>query len=328
MALKQLLPLIPVLGLSLALGYLVNRASSCGVSAVKHWRDHGRLDRILGLLLAAGGAAVAILILQRTSQASHRPEAALPLAFVVCGAIAAGMGAVLNDACLLGSLSRLGDGEVRFLLIIPGLALGFWMAEVLRPGIEHAFALTDMMAALPIGQSARLAMAALVATALWLVWPWSVHGPDQHWPIRWSMPLLGMVGGALFCLFPGWSYSDAIHSAVHEASSMKDVKLPPLAMACIAALVTGAMVSGLRNGRMPIRLPALSEGLRSFAGAFLMGLGGAFAGGGNDHLLLWALPHFVLSAVLAYAIMTGTIVLLIWLGRPAGVSTWSSAQRK
>jgi hypothetical protein len=48
-----------------------------------------------------------------------------------------------------------------------------------------------------------------------------------------------------------------------------------------------------------------------------MGFGGAFAGGGNDHLLLWALPHSAIPALLAYGVMIGTIALLVWVGRPS-----------
>ncbi len=43
---------------------------------------------------------------------------------LLLGAVVFGCGALLNDACLLGSLSRLGDGELRLLLLPAGLTSG------------------------------------------------------------------------------------------------------------------------------------------------------------------------------------------------------------
>ena len=45
------------------------------------------------------------------------------------GAVALGIGALMNDGCPLGSLSRLGDGEIRLIAVPFGLAAGFLLID-------------------------------------------------------------------------------------------------------------------------------------------------------------------------------------------------------
>jgi len=304
--------LFPVLGLSLAIGALANRTSSCGVVAVKHWRDHGQLDSIFGLVLAAGGAAIAILVLGGLAPSPPASEGGTPLLMIILGAMLIGVGAVMNDACLLGSLSRLGDGEVRFFLVFPGLALGFWAADFLKPSAEIGLEVSQSLAVLPMPSMANLALAAFAAGFVWLFWPWSHEGANGAWPVRWSMPIFGAIGGALFCLYPSWSYSDAIHKAVESATRMMGPKVSALGLACILALSLGARLAGMRNTTHAWTSIDAKSGLRSLGGAICMGFGGALAGGGNDRLLFWSLPHLGLAALLTYGILTATIAILIW----------------
>ena len=126
------------------------------------------------------------------------------------------------------------------------------------------------------------------------------------------MPLLGLVGGALFCLYPSWSYSDAIHKAVESAAQMMGAKYSPIGLDCILALALGSTLSGMRRPSFAWRALDAGASLRSLGGACCMGFGGALAGGGNDRLLFWALPQLGLSAILAYGILTATIAVLVW----------------
>ena len=305
-----------ILLLSALLGVLIHRASSCGVSAVKTWVLTGRADAVVGLGLAAGGAAAVSLLWEGFGGGATMEMTARLAVLGLLGAAGVGVGAVINGACLLGSIARLGNGELRFLAIFPGLALGFGVAD-------FAMAATQAGQAAVLGGSAAITsplappggarlVVVLATLALAAFWPFAPNGAKGAWSMRWAMPLLGVVGGCLYALQPGWTYSDAIHGVVRAQTTMMSIAIRPLALLSIAALAVGAVLSGRALVGFAWRAADLRGWCASFAGAVLMGIGGAFAGGGNDHLIFWALPHLQASALVAYTVMTGTIALLVF----------------
>jgi hypothetical protein len=90
------------------------------------------------------------------------PEAAIGGA-LVGGAMLLAAGALVNDACLLGTLARLSQGEVRFLAVPVGLGLGFalTMAGGPSPG-----ALTPNMFGYPSAPAIGLVIASGVLVIL------------------------------------------------------------------------------------------------------------------------------------------------------------------
>ena len=62
-------------------------------------------------------------------------------------------------------------------------------------------------------------------------------------------------------------------------------------------------------------------GVRRFAGGTIMGLGAALVPGGNDTLLLWAIPGLTIYGVLAYGSMLVAIGAGLALGARFGGAT-------
>lgn len=78
------------------------------------------------------------------------------------------------------------------------------------------------------------------------------------------------------------------------------------------------LVSALQRGSVAWRLPqGAASWLRHTAGGVLMGVGAAMVPGGNDTLLLNALPTLALQAVGTYLAMLTGIATVLWLMRRA-----------
>jgi uncharacterized protein len=109
-------------GCAFLMGYSVNQASTCAVNAAKELVDHRHGTMLTGFAVAVGTAGLICLplswLLGGTGHLAMGGAIGWPL---VIGAVMLGLGAVINDACLLGTLSRIGHGEVRFLALPIGL---------------------------------------------------------------------------------------------------------------------------------------------------------------------------------------------------------------
>ena len=121
------------LAAGLVIGIVAHRGGICAVTASKQVLFRRSFAHFVGFALAAAVAGALVLPLAWIGggvvQLSPGFEIGTPL---VAGAVLIGIGAVLNDACLFGTLHRIGGGEVRFLAIVSGLALGFAAGAALR----------------------------------------------------------------------------------------------------------------------------------------------------------------------------------------------------
>jgi hypothetical protein len=102
---------------------------------------------------------------------------------------------------------------------------------------------------------------------------------------------------------PGWSYSKLIDTLAMGSAHAPEPALIFGALAIFAGAITSACVSGQFHGVVFSPLKAV----RCLLGGALMGYGAAHVPGGNDTLLLWAIPGLALYGLVAYALMLGTI---------------------
>ena len=81
-----------------------------------------------------------------------------------------------------------------------------------------------------------------------------------------------------------------------------------VALVAVIASVAGAITASVRQGRLRLQRPTAAGILRSIAGGALMGIGIGLIPGGNDALILAAMPTLSPGGVVAYLVMTTTIV--------------------
>lgn len=304
-----------VLACAFVVGISINHGSTCAVTAAKQlvFQRHGTM--LTGFAIAIGAAGLVCLPLRWLGgpgvHLAAEVQVGLPL---IIGAVLIGIGAVINDACLLGTLSRIGHGEVRFLMMPLGLAGGFALAQsqsLIGPGMPIANPNT-------MPSSAGIALVAGFATLLALAW-WLLGrqrpqlSSARAWP-RAFMVAMGLSGAVLFALEPGWAYSDAIHAIVRRGSM--DARIDARALAAPLALLGGAILCGLISRTFVLQMPGLVGIARSLLGGATMAFGGTLIPGGNDSLMLSAVPAGTVSGMAAYAIMSTTILTVLWAMHP------------
>jgi uncharacterized protein len=294
---------------ALLVGYSINQGGTCGVAAARDLVHRRRIDLFAGFAVATGAAGIVCLPAAWVIGTDAHLAGMAPITpALFVGAILLGLGAVLNDACLLGSLWRLGNGELRLLALPVGLGLGFALAGAIPRGIVPALA-PNALATPTTASMAVVTISGLIFIAAMLVLRRYGTPRTDHWPLGVAMGFLGVVGALLFLMQPAWSYADAVRRGV----------APLMAMmmggwgGAIAAVLTvvGAAASAIRLRVFRPVWPTLGGLFRSVGGGVLIALGATMIPGGNDTLLLASVPAGSVSGAIAYTIMTFVVIATI-----------------
>ena len=279
--------------LTFTLGGLLSRVSLCAVGAMQQLVV-GRSASGLGrLLLAAGGAAVSLLLLAGLLPASVWLPVDAPLrAGLIAGGALLGLGAMINGGCYLGSVLYLGTGNLNFLFTLAGIGAGLRVMASLFPasiGVVSGLRMASGPAWI-VGVCAFAAVIVMLMRA-------------NHIAGRWLVLLAGLLAGLVYARRPGWSYGGLVQSLLQGRAGLMTWRDNASALVFFA----GAVAGGIASGRARWQRPALWRSLRCAAGGLIMGAGAALVPGGNDMLLLWAIPGLTLRGALAYAVMLATI---------------------
>lgn len=294
---------------ALMVGYSINQGGTCGVASARALVEDGRVDGFVGFAVASGAAGLVCLpAIWAIGMGAHASAIALVSPALWAGAVLLGLGAVLNDACLLGSLWRLGNGELRFLGLPAGLAAGFILVLLVFGGVGPAVQ-PNPFATPGIGGFAIVAGSGAImvgALALLLRLP---RRDAKSWPLGVAMSILGVTGALLYVLQPGWSYADTIRRQVSPLMATMTSSTDGV----VAALLTlaGACASAIRLDVFRPFRPSARGLARSFGGGMLIAAGALMIPGGNDTLLLASVPAGSVSGALAYTIMTIVILACV-----------------
>lgn len=298
------------MSLGFAMGFSAAEGSICAVGAARQLVFGRDPRQLIGFALASGVAGLACLPLAWVigRQASLPPDSAIS-APLIAGAILLAIGSLLNGACLLGTLSRISTGEIRYLALPFGLTAGFAMFAY--AGIDGPQLHLNMFArAGPLG-FILVSVSAFAVLAAWIALRFLGDAmSDGRWRLRVSMALIGLAGSLLFIVTPGWTYADAVRRETAQLTGgimdMQAILAPTLTA---LATVFGALISGLKSGRFRVDQPQPSGLARSFGGGVLMAVGATLIPGGNDALLLWSVPGGSVSGLVAYTVMSLLIVI-------------------
>lgn len=285
--------------LGFAVGVALHGGGTCAVGAARSLAWHGETGPTLGLLLAMAVAGMIVLPAAWAAGGAVRLATSAPVDLrLLAGGVLLGVGATVNGACLLGSLTRLGDGELRLLALPLGLGLGFRVAGGLDLSAEAA-ATRNALSAPSAAGLALVAGSALLAISFALLI--RRRGDDR---LLAASVALGAAGALLFLLRPGWSYADLVHQRFAAAMQLAGA---PATGAALATIVGAASLAWMRRA-FRWQPPTLAGLARSLAGGALMAGGSVLVPGGNDALLLAAVPAGVPSGIVAWAVMTATVI--------------------
>lgn len=302
------------LGTAFVMGFALNQGTTCAVSAAREWIDHRTARMATGFAVAVAVAGLTWLPLAWLGGAVTLSGGVPITASLILGAVLLGSGALVNDACLLGTLSRIGHGEVRFLALPAGLALGFAIADWLVPArvtlpLENGLGMPTLAGGIVV-----LAFVAVIGFGIRAMRRGGDQGDFRHWPMWSAMMVLGLTGATLFALAPGWTYADFVHRGVSFRGGM-NAMAGLAAISAALAMVTGAVCAGLVARTFNYRAPDARGVLRSVAGGTIMAIGIVLVPGGNDAVLLAELPVLTTSGLIGFTIMSGTVTGLLWLQR-------------
>lgn len=301
-------PLLLASAAALLVGWSINHGGICAVGATHDFIERRNPRLAIGIVFASATAGLLLLPLAWASNGQYQLAGSVAISgSLVLGAALLGLGAVINDACLLGSLGRLGNGELRFLGLPVGLALGYAFATIAPVDVHHRATVFDEPT--PAGWWAIAAFVTLFILTGIVLCRDRVHIDERRRPLLLAMLVLGVCGGLLYASRPGWGYADAVQRGLSG---------PPLAMidgavgSWLALMtVSGSIGAALIAGRCMMRRPTFMSTVRSVAGGALMAVGAVRVPGGNDSLLLAAVPSGSPSGVVALLTMSLVVLLLL-----------------
>ena len=291
------------------MGVAIQRGSTCLVAAVDEAVTFRTTRRLCALALAAILAGAVFVLAGRPAGTGAVVPAAL---ITVAGAMLLGLGAIVNRACVVGTVARIGAGEWAFLFT----PLGIFVASLV---IAHSPGPT---------LSANLARSSPAAGPLVIILLFLLGAPLvrdrlrrlRHWGAAPAARLLGphlatavigLLFGALAAIGVPWSYADALGHLARTGMAQQ----PALHLMLMAVLLASARLAGHVQGFPMQARQTVSGCLRCFAGGAVMTVGAALVPGSNDMLLLEGAPLLQLHALLALTVMAVTIACLLLMRR-------------
>ncbi len=302
--------------LGIGFGYAAQRGSLCAVQGVEEWIERRSTRQLVAFLhCSLWVAAVSVPLAWFTHV---QLAAALPISLVsLAGGLLFGAGAALNGGCSFGTIIRLGAGDATYLATILGMAAGI-VFHLRGPG--------GWLPPLPTGPSLLAApdaaglslFAALLALLAWEVRRgWAKKGDRHRWAPERAAALMGLTGGLLYALNGSWAYTLALERGL-GATMAGGIASPVLALIFVAS-VAGAAIGAWRRRIFKARLKLRALPSR-FAGGVVMGAAASLIPGGNDALVLHAIPALSPHVLVAYPGLIAGAALMLVAGR---ASSWS-----
>jgi toxin CptA len=279
--------------LTTLLGVLMSRTSLCTVAGVQQCLRERSAEGLRPMLAAASAAGVVLLACSLLWPAAIALPRGQPIGLaLLAGAAVLGLGALVNGACYLGSVLYIGRGNLNFLLTLAGLGLASRAAAMPSPLLAAGGARMSPGVAGLLG-AALFALLAFIALR------------RQRRALVLAAGASGLVAGAVFALHPAWSYGAVVDALARARPGALGALVPAL------MLFAGASLGALLQHRWRLVHFTPVPALRCLAGGLLMGWGAHLIPGGNDMLLLWAIPGLTLYGLVAYLAMAATIALLL-----------------
>lgn len=241
------------------------------------------------------------------------------------GGLIFGIGAVFNKGCAIATLKRLGNGNLGMLITLTAFALGVGLIQVLDKFVDIALRVhARPWLELQFGFATALG----VVITIWMLWEFvrlwrsaSDRNPRtiflaQRYRLSAAAAIIGISNGLLYGLHGTWSYTHTLGRSVRQLVTPDSTASAHTSMALLwwlfLALIIGVVASAILNRRFALVWRPNASWRGYFGGGLLMGSGAALVPGGNDVLLLNAIPGMSPHAIPAYvAMLVGVMVGLV-----------------
>jgi hypothetical protein len=306
--------------LAFIVGFAVHRGTNCSVVAARQLVRRRDPTRLASFVAGACMALVIAVPLAWSDPVGFKLAASQGITWAaVIGGACYGLGALLNGACALGTIVRISEGRLAFLATIPGAALGAYLATRFDLGTYRGAPEPGLMtepnalATAMLISAGVITVAAVIATAGRMgrvgLNPLRLIRASRWHPVM-AMLFVGAAGGLAFAMSDSWAWPAlARRTALALAGGGWDFPAPVLIGT--VALFAGGLTAALLSRRFRVRPGNMDASLRSLVGGAVMGSSAALIPGGNDVMLLHALPSLAVSGLVAYAAMLTSLVVVM-----------------
>ena len=241
----------------------------------------------------------------------------------VFGGVLFGVGAAVNGSCTLSTLTHAVDGNLGLWVTVAAWPAGMWIAFSLP--LAHPTPVVVPQTDFPLPVLLLLCLAMLAESVYILRRFWRKHPVRKVlgasvYTLSAGAALIGISNAIIVELTGVWSYSSTIQCSIGVKSGSHCTQ-QLLAWAIVAAAILGMALSSAQRGSFKLVVPSGRLALRHAAAGLLMGAGTVMIPGGNDSLLLFAIPSMSPHAIPAYAGIFAGIFLMIALMRLSGKQT-------
>ncbi len=298
--------------LAFGVGFATQRGSICGILAARQIAETGKATRLVAFVMAALWALAVVVPLGWFAGVPVvlSPSYEISAAALLGGALY-GLGTFINGGCMFGTVSRIASGNLSFLTGLPGIALGAGLGAT--AAFPHlAFVPADSPLREPSFGGFAVLLAAAGFAGLAVIGIVQTHRRAglnagqvlraSRWRTAVAMMVIGILGGLLFATGAPWSYPSFLRQAGNLALG-HEARFAPATIAGPLAIFAGAIMAAALGGRFVLRAVSSAQLGRSFAGGATMGFATILVPGGNDSLLLSALPSLAMHGAAAYLAM-------------------------
>jgi toxin CptA len=298
--------------LAFGVGFATHRGSICGILAARQIAETGKATRLVAFMTAALWALVSVVPLSWLAKGSIflSPSYDISVAAFLGGALY-GLGTFVNGGCVFGTVARISSGNLSFLAALPGIALGAGLGDALA--FPH---LAFVPLGSPLRQPGFVGFAVLMVAAAFVGWAMigivrthrraglqiSQVLRASRWRTSVAMMIIGSLGGLLFATGEPWSYSTFLRQTGNLILG-QEARFAPATIIGPLAILAGAITAGALGGRFTLRTVSRAQSGRSLLGGATMGFATILVPGGNDFLLLSALPSLAMHGAVAYLAM-------------------------
>ncbi len=238
----------------------------------------------------------------------------------VLGGVLFGVGAGLNGGCTFSTLTRAVDGNIGLWITVAGWPIGMWVATALP--LSHPMPVVVPQLDYPFAILLLLCIALLWESILIVRRFWRKHKLHRVlgasvYTLSAGAALVGISNAVIIEATGPWSFSSTILCGIGARSSTSCAQ-PVLAWGILGTAILGMAFSSLQRGSFSLHLPRAGSALRHGAGGVLMGLGTVLVPGGNDGMILFAIPSLSPHALPAYAGVFGGILVTLAIMRAFG----------
>ena len=307
---------IALLTLAFILGFVANRTTICAVKAVDEilFQRQAKVLASFGkiILWACGVTIVLEWVFGIVPMEATKKSLSLQS---LLGGLILGTGAVFNGGCALHTLIRLGRGNMGMLISLSGMTASVFVLKGLQLFIP-TITITSTTSSFSIDSSYKLILSIIV-----LIWmtielcrlfrhfklsEWRTRLLAECYQLSTASAILGLCNGILFTVVGSWAYTQILLTSVTAVASSQSSQtntVPLLLWGLTLTLLVGIAVSSYITGKFYILIKPQIKWLQYFIGGLLMGLGALLIPGGNDVLLLSAIPAGSPNAIPAYLCM-------------------------